>query len=108
MSARPWLCPEPRCLPLINLRDGDWKDITEPAPGRSFFCWGLMPEPVPFSYDGVEHNNDRNFCTYTPLKGLIRLQTYEGDWSALASYFRMAGEFAADPEYVAAVKEAKP
>lgn len=67
------------------MRDGTYRDITVPQPGFSFFCWGLLPEPIAFTYDGVEHNNDRNFCTYTPLKGLIRLQTIENDWSVLAS-----------------------
>lgn len=92
MGGRPWLCPEPRCTPLLNLRDGDYKDITVPEPGQSFFCWGLMAEPVTFSYDGVEHTNDANGCTYTPLKGLIRFQENAADWNGLASYYRMAGD----------------
>ncbi len=94
MSARPWLCPEPRCEPLINMRDGAYRDITVPEPGQSFFCWGLMAEPVAFSYDGVDHANDRNFCIYTPLKGLIRLQTTANDWSVLASGSAIAIDFA--------------
>lgn len=102
MSARPWLCPEPNgCLPLINMRDGKYADITVPKPGQSFFCWGLMDRPVAFSYDGVDHENDRNFCTYTPLKGLIRLQTIENDWSVIASGSAIAIDLAGDPEFVA-------
>jgi len=63
LSGRPWLCPEPRCTPLINLRDGEYRDITVPEPGQSYFCWGLMAEPVTFVYDGVEHTNDANCCS---------------------------------------------
>lgn len=92
LGGRPWLCPEPRCTPLLNLRDGDYRDISVPEPGQSFFCWGLMAEPVAFSYDGAEHVNDANGCTYTPLKGLIRMQENAADWSGLASYYAMAGE----------------
>lgn len=91
---RPWLCPEPRCMPLLNLRDGDYRDITVPEPGFGFVCWGRMPEPVVFVYDGVEHPNDLNSCHYTPLKGLIRWQENEADWNVLASYYRMAGDLA--------------
>lgn len=91
-SDRPWLCPEPRCTPLLNLRDGDYRDITVPEPGQSFFCWGVMDEPVAFTYDGVTHTNDLNACTYTPLKGLIRMQENAADWNVLASYYHVAGE----------------
>jgi hypothetical protein len=90
MSARPWLCPEPRCTPLTNLRDGDYPDITVPEPGQSFFCWGVMETPVSFNYDGHEHPNDCNGCTYTPLKGLIRFQENENDWDALSTYYHVA------------------
>lgn len=48
MSDRPWLCPESRCTPLLNLRDGDYKDITVAEPGHSFTCWGRMAEAVTF------------------------------------------------------------
>jgi len=27
---RPWLCPERRCTPLLNLRDGEYADIAFP------------------------------------------------------------------------------
>jgi hypothetical protein len=104
MSDRPWLCPEPRCTPLLNMRDGKYKDITVPEPGHSFFCWGLMAEPVEFVYDGVEHTNDRNFCTYTPLKGVIRLQTIENDWSVIASGASIAIQLANDPAFVDAAR----
>ena len=91
-AERPWLCPEPRCTPLLNLRDGDYKDITTPEPGHSFSCWGQMAGPVTFVYDGIEHTNDLNDCHYTPLKGLIRWQGNEADWNVLASHYRMAGD----------------
>ena len=87
---RPWCCPEPRCLPLLNLRDHDYKDVSVPEPGESFFCWGMMPEPVSFTYDGVEHTNDLNSCTYTALKGVIRFQENEADWDALGTYYLRA------------------
>jgi hypothetical protein len=107
MSARPWLCPEPKgCLPLLNMRDGDYKDITVSEPGQSFFCWGLMDREVAFSYDGVDHVNDRNFCTYTPLKGLIRLQTIENDWSVIASGAHIAIDLANDASFVAEARRA--
>lgn len=91
-NARPWLCPEPRCTPLLNLRDGDYADITKPEPGQTFVCWGMMEQPVEFTYDGVEHPNDLNDCHYTPLKGLIRYQENAADWNVLASYYSMAGD----------------
>ena len=87
---RPWLCPEPRCTPLLNLRDGDYKDITVPEAGQSFTCWGRMAEPVTFVYDGVDHTNDLNCCHYTPLKGLIRWQENEADWECLCTYYGLA------------------
>ena len=90
MSERPWLCPEPRCTPLVNLRDGDYADITVPEPGESFYCWGVMERRVEFTYDGVTHPNDCNGCTYTPLKGLIRFQENEGDWDNLSTYYHLA------------------
>lgn len=88
---RPWLCPESRCTPLLNLRDGDYKDITVAEPGHSFTCWGRMAEAVTFIYDGVDHTNDCNACHYTPLKGLIRWQENPGDWGGvLATYYALA------------------
>lgn len=87
---RPWLCPESRCTPLLNLRDGDYKDITVPEPGHSFTCWGRMAEAVTFVYDGIDHTNDCNACHYTPLKGLIRWQENPDDWGVLASYYALA------------------
>ena len=87
---RPWLCPEPRCTPLLNLKDGGYKDITVPEPGESFFCWGVMERPVEFVYDSVVHPNDCNGCTYTPLKGLIRFQECDADWENLSTYYAIA------------------
>jgi len=87
---RPWLCPERRCTPLLNLRDGEYADITVPEPGHSWTCWGRMAEPVTFVYDGVEHTNDHNCCHYTPLKGVIRWEENPDDWSSLATYYHLA------------------
>ena len=90
-SPRPWLCPMVgHCEPLTNLRDGDYKDITVPEPGQSWTCFGIMAKPLTFIYDGVEHTNDLNHCDYTPLKGVLRFQENEADWSVLAGGFRMA------------------
>jgi hypothetical protein len=89
-AERPWLCPEQRCTPLLNLRDGDYADISVPEPGHSFTCWGRMAEPVTFVYDGVDHTNDCNACHYTPLKGLIRWQENPADWDALSTYYALA------------------
>ncbi len=90
MADRPWLWPEPRCAPLVNLRDGEYRDITVPEPGQTFMCWGRMAEPVTFIYDGVEHKNDHNSCHYTPLKGLVRFQNNPADWDALSTYYALA------------------
>jgi hypothetical protein len=49
-----------------------------------------MAEPVAFSYDGSEHNNDLNHCDYTPLKGVIRWQENEDDWVAVQRFFATA------------------
>ena len=72
---RPWCCPEPRCAPILN----DQVQAV-PTPGDSFICFGQMPEPVEFSYDGSVHRNDLNHCDYTPLKGVIRWQENPDDW----------------------------
>src|SRR3990167_2364349 len=87
---RPWLCPEPRCTPLHNLLDGDYKDIRIAEPGQSFFCAGLMPDDIDFKYDGVEHTNDLRSCAYTPLKGLIAWQENEADWENLGVFYMRA------------------
>lgn len=87
---RPWLCPEPRCTPLHNLRDGDYRDIRVPEPGQTWFCAGRMPQGIEFEYDGVEHANDLRSCAYTPLKGLIAWQENESDWENLAGFYQRA------------------
>jgi hypothetical protein len=87
---RPWCCPEPRCRPIFQLKDSDYEDIAQPVPGESFFCFGMMDRSVKFSYDGVEHENDLNSCSYTALKGVIRFQENEADWEALEIGYRRA------------------
>lgn len=85
----PWCCPEPRCLPLHQLKDSDYSDISQPEPGQSWLCHGAMKQPVTFTYDGVEHENDLNSCSYTPLKGVIRNQENKEDWeNIVAAYTR--------------------
>lgn len=91
-NQRPWCCPEPRCEPLINLRDGEYKDITKPEPGHTWTCWGALAEPIEFVYDGVRHSNDLTVCHYTALKGVLRFQDNAADWNALATYYHYAGE----------------
>ena len=77
---------------MLNLRDGDYKDITVQEAGQSFTCWGKMEQPVTFIYDGVDHTNDLNCCHYTPLKGLIRWQENADDWDVLCTYYGMAAK----------------
>lgn len=93
---RPWLCSEPRCLPLHNLRDGDYRDIRVPEPGQSWFCAGIMPHSIGFVYDDVAHQNDLRTCAYTPLKGVITWQENEGDWEGLAGFYMRALQKARD------------
>lgn len=81
-TTRPWCCPEPRCLPLHALKDGDAPPLTEPSPGESFVCFGRAPK-VAFTYDGINHANDARSCHFTPLKGLIAYQENAADWEAL-------------------------
>lgn len=92
MPSRPWCCPEPKCTPIFQLKDSDYPDITVPTSGESWFCFGYMDRAVRFSYDGVEHKNDLNSCTYTVLKGVIRFQENEDDWEGLAIAYRRAFE----------------
>lgn len=82
---RPWCCPEPRCQPVYNYNVG-----ADPTPGDSFICFGIMSEPVAFTYDGSEHRNDLNHCDYTPLKGVIRWQENVDDWRLAIRFFRNA------------------
>lgn len=89
---RPWCCLEPKCKPLLNLRDGDYKDISISEPGHSWTCWGEMEQPLEFTYDGVRHINDLNCCHYTPLKGVIRWQENVADWEVLATYYSWAAK----------------
>lgn len=65
------------------MKDSDYEDITQPRPGESFFCFGMMDRSVRFSYDGVEHENDLNSCSYTALKGVIRFQENLDGWQWL-------------------------
>lgn len=90
MPERPWCCPEPRCRPVYQVKDSDYEKLTAPVPGESFFCFGMMARPVTFTYDGVEHTNDLNSCSYTALKGVIRFQENETDWEALEIAYRRA------------------
>lgn len=90
MPKRPWCCPAPTCTPIFQRTDVAYPDITVPESGQSFFCWGMMEHPVRFMYDGVQHENDLNFCTYTALKGVIRFQENEPDWENMEIGYRRA------------------
>jgi len=79
--SRPWCCMDRKCTPLINFHDH--KDISIPEEGKSIFCWGKMDKMIKFNYNGVEHNNDINFCCYTPLKGCIKFQVNKDDLELL-------------------------
>lgn len=59
-------------------------------PGQSWFCFGQGDRETVFVYDGVEHTNDLNACTYTPLKGVIRFQENADDWFLMAHAYLMA------------------
>ena len=59
-------------------------------PGDSIFCWGVMPDPITFVYDGNEHTNDLNACTVTPLKGLVRFMENKDDWWLMETGYRQA------------------
>ena len=83
---RPWCCPEPRCMPIHNIQ----VERDKATPGDSFVCFGLMPTPVAFTYDGVEHQNDLNHCDYTPLKGVVRYQETADDWRASQNMYNRA------------------
>ena len=82
---RPWCCPEPRCQPVYN-----HQVTTDPTPGDSFICFGMLGRTVEFSYDGAAHANDLSHCDYTPLKGIIRWQENRDDWLAVVRSFRVA------------------
>ena len=90
MPKRPWCCPEPRCAPVYQVKDSDYEDIATPNPGESFFCFGMMDRPIKFNYDGVEHENDLNSCSYTALKGVIRFQENLDDWEWMEIAYRRA------------------
>lgn len=87
---RPWCCPEPRCVPLWQLRDGDARPLDEPQPGQSWSCWGRLGQTVTFVYDGVEHPNDLKSCHYSALKGVVSYQENRDDWEVLAVAYRRA------------------
>lgn len=88
---RPWCCPEPKCRPVFQIKDTDW-DLTAQRPGESFFCFGMLKEPVVFVYDGNEHKNDTRSCTFTPLKGLITFHENIDDWEWLSWGYKRARE----------------
>jgi hypothetical protein len=87
---RPWCCPEPRCDPLWQLRDGDAQPLDIAQPGQTWSCWGRLSAEVLFTYDGVEHANDLKSCHYTALKGVVAYQENRADWEALAGSYRSA------------------
>jgi len=72
---RPYCCPEPRCTPI---HQGGMPD--EIQPGISFICFGYLPEPIPFIYDGHPHRNDLSSCWCSALKGVVRWQENAEDW----------------------------
>ncbi|KAF0156255.1 MAG: hypothetical protein FD189_1060 [Elusimicrobia bacterium] len=96
---RPWCCPEPRCAPLFQLKDGGWQ-LLECKPGESFFCFGKLAEAVRFVYDGIEHVNDLSTCCFTPLKGIIRYQENREDWYALKTAYTRALQKLEDTERI--------
>ena len=87
---RPWCCPEPRCLPVWQVRDSNSKPLGEAQPGQSFGCWGRLGRTVEFAYDGVPHTNDLKSCFYSALKGVVSWQENIEDWTLLADAYHMA------------------
>ena len=87
---RPWCCPEPRCAPIYQIKDGSAAALDQPQPGQSFSCFGKMTEPVAFEYDGVKHVNELSSCHYTTLKGVMRWQEAREDWMLLAEGYTKA------------------
>lgn len=90
---RPWCCPEPRCTPLTSVANGD---ITHFESGESWWCWGVMAEPVTFIYDGNQHDNEFNSCFYSALKGVVRSQECEDDWRVLRRAYTWLVEWGLD------------
>ena len=90
MIKRPWCCLDPDCIPLHQLKDWEYPDLSVREPGQSWLCLGKMPKPVAFTYEGVEHENNLNECSHTPLKGIIRNQGNRQDWAALAATYQIA------------------
>ena len=95
--ARPWCCPEPRCALREQGHHGE-KPLSEPQPGRSWVCFGQMPDgAVSFTYDGIDHSNSLNVCFYAPTKGLIRFQMNAGDlWYIAGDFARALKQIAPD------------
>ena len=93
---RPRMCPEPVCRPLVQYpgytREQRESGVREWERGESWFCWGVMPEVVTFTYGGVEHPNDLRSCVFTPIKGLISFQENRDDWWGLRLQYDRALE----------------
>ena len=87
---RPWCCPEPRCVPIYQVRDGGSQGLARPQPGESFNCWGRLPAEIVFDYDGVPHANALRSCGYTPLKGVVTWHENPEDWALLSHGYQTA------------------
>lgn len=86
--ARPWCCPEPRCVVASQGANTRGQSLEVPQPGESFTCFGRAPQEVAFIYDGIEHKNDLNVCMYTSLKGMLRFQMNIDDlWLVARDYW---------------------
>lgn len=90
MLNRPWCCPEPRCLPLWQVRDSSSEPLAKPQPGQSWACWGRLGRTVEFEYDGVMHANDLRSCFYTALKGVVSWHETADDWMLMEDGYHMA------------------
>ncbi len=89
LPARPWCCPEPRCLPIHQLRDYESEPLDVPQPGESFICFGAC-KSIEFSYDGIEHKNDLRSCHHSTLKGVVAYQENETDWLFIGEAYAQA------------------
>jgi hypothetical protein len=84
---RPWCCPDPQCRPLFQIDNGD---LSEPAPGEAFSCFGNMGRIESFTYAGTDHANDLRSCHYTPFRGLLSFFENEDDWTLLSRGYATA------------------